>query len=138
MTVTIDGGPDENLRYTSTINCANDYFDEHNLDAYSVATNVPGQSTFNQVERKMSNLGKELSGVILPQTILVPIQIITITVYEKLEPKQFERAGEILAKVWSNLVISDHSVVAKFVGEEPLGITIPKSEEWKASHIRAP
>ena len=66
MTVTIDGGPDENLRYTSTINCANDYFDEHNLDAYSVATNAPGQSTFNQVERKMSNLGKELSGVILP------------------------------------------------------------------------
>ena len=62
MIVTVDGGPDEISRYTNTINCLTDYFNEHDLDAYLVATNAP----FNRVKRRMSNLSKELSGVILP------------------------------------------------------------------------
>ena len=62
----VDGGPDENPRYSNIINCAIEYFCEHNLDAYFVGTNAPGRSAFNRVERKMSNLSKELSGVILP------------------------------------------------------------------------
>ena len=66
MIVTVDGGPGENPRYSNTINCAIEYFCEHNLDAYFVATNAPGRSAFNHVERRMSNLSKELSGVILP------------------------------------------------------------------------
>ena len=33
MIVTVDGGPDENPRYTNTINCAIDYFNEHDPDA---------------------------------------------------------------------------------------------------------
>ena len=31
--VTVDGGPDKKPRYSSTINCAIEYFCEHNLDA---------------------------------------------------------------------------------------------------------
>ena len=38
MIVTVDGSPDENPRYANTINCAIDYFNEHDLDAHFVAT----------------------------------------------------------------------------------------------------
>ena len=66
MTVTVDGGPNENPRYSNTISCTIEYFCEHDLDAYFLATNAPGRSAFNRAERRMSNLSKELSGVILP------------------------------------------------------------------------
>ena len=51
MIVTGDGSPDENPRYSNTINCAIEYFYEHNLDAYFVTTNAPGRSAFSRVER---------------------------------------------------------------------------------------
>ena len=66
MIVTVDGGPDEKPRYSNTINCAVEYFCEHNLGAYFVATNAPERSVFNRVRRRVSNLSKKLSGVIFP------------------------------------------------------------------------
>ena len=66
MTVTVNGGTDENPSYTNTINCVIECFNEHDLDAYFAARNAPEQSAFNQVERRIYNLSKELSGVILP------------------------------------------------------------------------
>ena len=54
MIVTVDGGLDENPRYANTINCAIDYLNEHDLDAYFVITNAPARSAFNRVERRMS------------------------------------------------------------------------------------
>ena len=42
------------------------HFVQNNLDAYFIATNVPGRSAFNHVERRMAPLSKELSGLILP------------------------------------------------------------------------
>ena len=76
MIVTVDGSPEENPRYTNTINCATDYFIEHDLDVYFVATNAPGRSAFNRVEKRMSDLSKELSGVIVPNDHLVSIYLI--------------------------------------------------------------
>lgn len=55
---------DENPRYKNTIDCAINYFNERNIDAYFVATKAHG-SDFNQVERRMSNLSKKLESVIL-------------------------------------------------------------------------
>ena len=66
MIVTVDGGPDENPRYTKTIECAIDYFLSQDLDAFFLATNAPGRSAFNRVERRMVKFSKELSGVVLP------------------------------------------------------------------------
>ena len=63
MIVIADGGPDWKLGNTNTINFGIDYFYKHNLDDYFA---TPGQSSLNQVERRMSNLSKEFSGVILP------------------------------------------------------------------------
>ena len=65
MIVTIDGGPDENLRYEKTINCSIKYFVENGLDAFFLATNASVRSSFNHVQRRMVKLSKELSGIIL-------------------------------------------------------------------------
>ena len=113
------------------------FFNKHDLDAYFVATNAPGGSALNRVERRMSNLSKELSGVILPHDHFgTNLDNNNNTVDEELELKNFEHAGEILDELWSKLVINDHSVVAEFVREEPSDITITKSEEWEANHVR--
>ena len=137
MIVTVDGGPDENPRYSNNISCAIEYFCEHDLDAYFLATNAPGRSAFNRVERRMSNLSKELSGVILPHDHFgTHLDNNNKTIDEELELRNFEYAAEILAELWSKLVIDGHPVVAEFINEEPLEITITKSEEWKAKHVR--
>ena len=66
MIVTVDGGPDENPRYTKTTECAIDYFLSQELDALFLATNAPSRSAFNRVEHQMVKFSKELSGVVLP------------------------------------------------------------------------
>ena len=60
IVITVDGGPDE------VIETAVHNFMQKNLDAYFIATNAPGRSAFNCVERRMASLSKELSGLILP------------------------------------------------------------------------
>ena len=137
MIITVVGGPDENPKYSSTINCAIKYFCEHNLDAYFVVTNATGRSTFKHVERRMSNLDKELSCVILPHDHFgTHLDHNNKTIDEELELQNVEYAGQILSEFWSKLVINDHSVIAEFVRGEALEITITKSEEWKADHVR--
>ena len=42
-----------------------DYFLIQDLDAFFWATNAPGRSAFNRVERRMVKFSKELSGVVL-------------------------------------------------------------------------
>ena len=42
--VTVDGAPDENLRYEKTINCSIKYFVENSLDVFFLATNAPGRT----------------------------------------------------------------------------------------------
>ena len=66
MSVTVDGGPDQNPRYTKAIECAIDYFLSQDLDAFFLATNNPGRSAFNRAECRMVKFRKELSGVVLP------------------------------------------------------------------------
>ena len=66
MIVTVGGGPDENPWYTKTIECTNDYLLSQDLDAFFLATNAPGKSAFNRVERRLVKFSKELSGVVLP------------------------------------------------------------------------
>ena len=49
--ITCDGGPDKNPRYEKTIACGIDQFINSELNALFVATNAPGRSAFNRVER---------------------------------------------------------------------------------------
>jgi hypothetical protein len=65
LIVTCDGGPDENARYQKVINCFIHHFLAHDLNACFVATNAPGRSAYNRVERRMSHLSRPLAGMIL-------------------------------------------------------------------------
>ena len=137
MIVTVDGGPDENPRYEKTINCSIKYFVEHDLDAFFLATNTPGRSAFNRVERRMVKLGKALSRVILEHDKYGNyLDAKGVTTDQDLELKNFQFTGRTLAEIWSDLVIDGNPVVAEFIEEEAPVIVETKSEEWKACHVR--
>ncbi|GBP38729.1 hypothetical protein EVAR_22378_1 [Eumeta japonica] len=62
---TCDGGPDENPPYERVIVSAIRHFKDFDLDAIYIATNAPGRSAFNRLERRMAPLNRELIGVLL-------------------------------------------------------------------------
>lgn len=59
-------GPDENPRFQKVIGFAIQHFKRHDLNALFLATNAPGRSAYNRVERRMAPLSRELAGLILP------------------------------------------------------------------------
>lgn len=61
-----DGGLDENPRYEKVIQIAIHHFIKRNLDGLFIATNAPGRSAYNRVERSMAPLCHDLCGLILP------------------------------------------------------------------------
>lgn len=63
---TVDGGPDENPRYQKVIANAIQHFKDFNSDVLIIATNAPGRSAYNRVERRMAPMSNELSGIVLP------------------------------------------------------------------------
>ena len=62
----IQSNPLSQTPKTDRIQFAIEYFVQDNLDAFFVAADELGRSTFNRVERRMVLLSKDLSGVILP------------------------------------------------------------------------
>ena len=97
---TVDGGPDENPRYQAVIRVAIHHFLRYDFDSLFIATNAPGKSAFNRVERKMAPLSKELTGLILPH---------------ELEKKNFKFVGVTLAEIWSQIIVDKFPTVAEFI-----------------------
>ena len=117
--VTVDGGPDENPRYQKVIDVAIHHFVNNNLDALFIATNAPGRSAFNRVERRMAPLSRELSGLILsPDHFGSHLDSQGRTVDEEMEKLNFEYAGQTLADIWSQVVIDNFPIVAEYVCPE--------------------
>ena len=58
-----------------------------------------------------------------------------VTVDKKLEIKNVELVGKILAEIPVKLINDGHPVVAEFIYEEPPIVIIVKSQEWKAKHV---
>ena len=67
----------------------------------------------------MYHLSKELSGIVLPADTFGSHLKDGQTIDDELEQRNFEAAGEVLAEVWSNLVIDDHPVKAEYVAMKP-------------------
>jgi hypothetical protein len=135
-----DGGPDENPRYLKTIQNAINHFVSHNFDALFLSTNAPGRSAYNPVERRMAPLSKELTGVLLPHDIYgshLDNSKRTIDFY--LEKKNFQAAGEVLAEVFSSVVIDGYDVVSEFVEQISSATDYPitKDGEWFDQHVRS-
>ena len=136
--ITCDGGPDENPRYEKTIDCAIEQFQVDDLDALFIATNAPGRSAFNRVERRMAPLSRELSGVLLPHDHYgTHLDSQGRTTDPELELKNFAHAGQVLSEIWSATVIDGHSVKAVYIQPEVCSLELPKkSTDWKSKHVR--
>ena len=135
-----DGKPDENPRYPKVLANAIHHFTSYDLDGLFIFTNAPGRSAFNRVERRMAPLSRELSGVILPHDSFGShLDDRGRTVDTDLEKKIFRKAGEVLAEIWSNVVIDGKAVVAEYIEpdccNEHFVPTIP-SQDWCSKHVR--
>ncbi|XP_039438893.2 uncharacterized protein LOC120420048 [Culex pipiens pallens] len=141
VVIVVDGGPDENPRYRKVIQVAIHHFLEHNLDAIFIATNAPGRSAFNRVERRMSPLSRELAGLLLPHDhYRSHLDSQMRTTDEHLERQNFKFAGKTLAEVWGGLIIDGYPTVAEFIEPEASEVD-PESLEcrdqcWFSNHVR--
>lgn len=135
-----DGGPDENPRYHKVIKSAITHFKNHDLDAIFMATNAPGRSAFNPVERRMAPLSQMTSGVILQEDHFGShLDDQGKTIDDDLEKKNFKHAGETLGQLWNTLVIDKHPVEASYV--EPVDgtrdfILEDVDQTWFSNHVR--
>ncbi|XP_034253671.1 uncharacterized protein LOC117652688 [Thrips palmi] len=136
--MTVDGGPDECPRYKKNIAFAVDHFKRNDLDAIFIATNAPGRSAFNRVERRMAPLSNRMAGMILPHDYYgTHLDSQGNTVDTEMELNNFKKAGETLAGVWSGMTIDGHPVLAEYI--EPGGeCDLPDAEDqhWYATHVR--
>lgn len=140
--VVVDGGPDENPRYRKVIDVAIHNFRKHQLDALFLATNAPGRSAFNRVERRMAPLSRELSGLILPHDHYGShLDDRLRTTDSELEKKNFKYAGETLAEVWNNLTFDGFPVLSEYI--DPTAPELNSESilrwdaEWFSAHVRS-
>ena len=119
MIVTVDGGPDENPRYTKTIECVINYFTTQDLDAFFLATNAPERSAFNRIECQMVKFSQELSRILLLHDKFGShLNLKGETIDPELGKKAFMHAGQILAEIWSGMAIDGHPFLVKYIYEE--------------------
>jgi hypothetical protein len=136
---TVDGGSDENPRYPQVLHQAISHFKKYDLDAIFIATHAPGQSAYNAVERRMAPLSRDLTGLILPhQHYGSHLNSNGATINSELELLNFKKAGETLAEIWSETVIDNYPVFAKYI-EPKTGQNIminSINENWKFTHVK--
>ncbi|CAG9563483.1 unnamed protein product [Danaus chrysippus] len=140
---TCDGGPDENPRYERVIISAIQHFKDFDLDAVYIATNAPGRSAFNRVERRMAPLSRELTGVVLKHDNFGShLDSSNKTTDLDLEKRNFESAGTVLSNIWSQLVIDGYPVVAKYIMPTETRLDVEQAKAlkrdaiWYAKHVR--
>ncbi|GBP58990.1 hypothetical protein EVAR_14991_1 [Eumeta japonica] len=134
--MTVDGGPDENPRYQKVIGFAIQHFKRHDLNASFIATNAPGRSAYNRVERRMAPLSWELAGLMLPHDRFGShLDERGVTIDEHLERSNFEFAGNVLAEVWSSMEIDGYNVTAKYVGAGEQDVPDFPDIKWYSEHI---
>jgi hypothetical protein len=138
---TVDGGPDENPRYQKVIDVAIHHFVKHNLDGLFIATNAPGRSAFNRVERRMAPLSRELSGLVLPHEHFGGhLDSQGRTVDDTLEKSNFQFAGETLSKIWSDVMIDKFPVIAEYIVPEnskrATETLLTTGSTWFQEHVR--
>lgn len=97
--MTVDRGPDETPRYQKVIGFGIQHFKPQVFDALFLATNAPGRSAYNRVERRMALLSRELAGLVLPHDQFGShLDERGVTIDEHLERSNFEFAGNVFAE----------------------------------------
>ena len=130
--MTVNGGPDANPRFPKVISQAVSHFRKFELDVLVIVTNAPGRSCFNRVERIMAPWSHQLSLLVLPyDSFGNHLDDQRRTVDDELEVKNFEIAGDILAQIWSKLIIDDRPVVAEYIDPGRDNVDVNPAE-WTA------
>ena len=86
----------------------------------------------------MAPLSKDTAGIILPfDTFGSHLNSSNKTIDLELEKKNFEAAGDILASVWSETIIDDYPVVAKYQPPDSTSIDYNSEVEqtWIDKHV---
>lgn len=134
-----DGGPDENPRYQNVVHVAIHHFVKRDLDGLFIATNAPGRSAYNRVERRMAPLSRDLCGLVLPHDFYGNhLNNKNETIDEKLEKDNFRKAAETLAEIWSESIIDGYETVAHFTeddGSDFKDNLIQKDSAWIDRHV---
>ena len=135
--VAVDSGPDEAPNNQKTMLAWIDCFNRHDVDGIFVFSNAPGFSAFNKVERRMAPLSRDTAGIILPfDKFGSHLDNSNKTVDTELEKKNFAAAGEILASVWSETVIDNYPVVAKWCPPTEERLVINNvDQQWIDNHV---
>lgn len=125
-------------RFPKTIIFAIHHFKTFNLDGIFIATNAPGRSAFNRVERRMAPLSKQLTGVVLTyDTYGTHLDSRGKTCDPELELRNFQAAGEALANLWNELVIDSYSVCARYKNPDAEApVPDPVDAVWYSKHVR--
>ena len=86
----------------------------------------------------MAPLNKQLSGLILPHdTFGNHLDNQSKTIDNDLELKNFAAAGELLASVWSEIVLDNFPVVAKFIHPNSRNsVDSEIDDQWFADHVQ--
>ena len=112
MIVTVDEGLDENPRSEKTKNYSIKCFVSNGFNVFFLATNAPGHSALNRVDRRMVELSKELSDTILKHDkVGSHLDAKGVMVDKDLELKNFDYTRQALAEIWSGFVIDGNLVV---------------------------
>ena len=99
--------------------------------------NAAGLSAFNPVERRMAPLSHDLSGVILPHdTFGNHLDSSGNTIYPELEKMNFYAAGDVLAEIWSRIVINKHPVHCEVLKTGSDLKPEDMNETWNTKHVR--
>ena len=106
-------------------------FLSQDLDAFFLATNAPGKSAFNRVERRTVKFSKELSGVVLHHDNFGSHLNAKGETNDKELEKKFRVCWGDTTKIWSGMITDGHPVLAEFISEEVDQEVVKKSEEWK-------
>lgn len=100
-------------------------------------TQAPGLSAYNRAERRMYHLSRALTGVVLPVDTYGTHLQNGKTIDTELEVKNFNAAGEVLGKLFEELVIDDYSVTSEYISKPPLEETrsYKASPAFRAAHM---
>ena len=132
-----DGAADEAPRYPKPLAAAIALFKQLNLDVLLHGVNASGLSAFNPIERRMAPLSHDLAGIILPHdTFGDHLDGNGKTIDIELERRNFKKAAEILAEVWSKTVIDGHNVDAQAL---PSGMEVEfeaVDQMWAKTHVQ--
>lgn len=116
LIITSDGGPDENPRYQNVAEVAIHHLFKRDLDGLFIATNAPGRSAYNRVERRMAPLSRDLCGLVLPHDYYGNHLTKAKSIDEELKKKNFRKSAETLAEILSESIINGCWGLGRYIG----------------------